>query len=103
MSPLTREWHSLARAIVSPIDPRDQFFAAETTDTRVSFRRRAVVGAVVDGRPGKPGAILVSLTSDGHSQQLGVSSVEHARAVVHALEAAWPELLERSPRSGGPT
>lgn len=90
MSPLLREWHEYARE-AAPIEPGDQVFVVEDDDPRVPFKRRVVLGGIVDARPSKPGVLFLALTSDGGDQQLGVSSVEQARNVVRALTAAFGE------------
>ena len=76
---------------------RDHMVYAEATCTRTGKPFQAVVGAVVDGRPEKPGAILSHLTSRGDWSEVGVSNIEHARAVIEAMHLAWPELREEHP------
>jgi len=82
--------YALAREVTS--DPRDRVFCVETVDQRVVFDRRVACAAVVDGRPEKPGVLLVAVTTDGADQQLGVSSLEQAETILRALRLAWPEL-----------
>lgn len=85
------DWHRLAREVVD-YSSGDKFFAIEEKDPRVSFDRLVVSGGVSDGRPEKPGVVLVVLTSDGTYQELGVSSREQASMILTALRDAWPDL-----------
>jgi hypothetical protein len=89
VTPLVLEWIEEARACADA-DERDRLVYAEAIDRRVSPPRRVVVGGVVDGR--KPGVLLAHLTEDRCWAECGVSTIEHARAVIEALCLAWPEL-----------
>lgn len=83
-SGLVSEWIERTRESAESTS-LDRLVYAESRDRRVPFTRMAVVGGVVDGRASKPGVLLTALTSDGAWQELGVSDVDHARAVVEAL------------------
>jgi hypothetical protein len=93
VTPLVREWIDQVREDGEATD-RDRLVYAEARDHRVPHERSVVVGGLVDGRSGKPGVLLHALTSDGWEQTLGVSNVEHARAVIEAIRMAWPELRD---------
>jgi len=93
MSPLVAQWHALAKAESDVYDSRDSFYVVETTDPRVPHTRRVASGGVADGRPEKPGVLLVAITDDGYEGTLGVSSVDEARMIMTVLRRAWPELV----------
>lgn len=97
MSNVVRQWIERVRE-ETDANERDRLVYAEATDRRLGYPRQVVVGAVVDGRPHKPGVILAHLVEgDPFSySECGVSTIEHARAVIEALHMAWPEL-----RGGG--
>ena len=108
MSALKGAWIALAcqRARISR---GDAIYYVETEDPRVAIEVRVVVGAVVDGRPDKPGVFLVALTSRKDAQELGISHREQALTVAMALESAWEGVLVealstrdlRAPRTTG--
>lgn len=96
-----REWLRIGGESID-LSSGDRIWACEDEDPRIPGRR-VVVGGFVDGRPGKPGVILAAITSDGHCQELGVSSADQARAVMSALISAWPELgCDETPAAGTP-
>ena len=91
MSALMAEWFAYAREVTG-FSNGDRLFLVEDDDARVAFPRRVASGAIVDGRPGKPGVMLLVVTSEGDTQELGVSSREQAAGIVAALRDAWGDL-----------